>query len=46
MCEAIDICRDCSGNPPRGDDTGLENCVAVTDIVYYISDYYNVKGAD
>jgi cathepsin X len=46
MCEGIDICRDCGGKTPRGDDTGLENCVAVTDTVYYISDYYNVKGAD
>lgn len=45
-CGQIDICRNCNGNPPRGDDTGLENCWGVTDTVYYISDYYSVKGVD
>lgn len=46
MCEAIDVCRDCTWPPPAEGDSGLENCWGVTDTVYYISDYYNVKGAD
>jgi cathepsin X len=46
MCEAIDVCRDCTWPPPAEGDSGLENCWGVTDTAYYISDYYNVKGAD
>ena len=44
MCEAIDVCRDCVGPPPAVGETGLENCKAVTDTNYYVSEYYKVKG--
>lgn len=46
MCEAIDICRDCQGPPPAEGDDGLNNCEAVSHPVYYISEYYNLRGVD
>lgn len=45
-CESIDVCRDCTWPPPAVGDSGLENCWGVSDTVYYISDYYSVKGVD
>ena len=44
LCEGIDVCRDCTWPPPAVGDAG--DCWAVEDTVYYISDYYNVKGVD
>lgn len=48
-CADIDICRDCAwgatGPPPPG-ESGIENCFAVEDTNYYVSEYYSVKGAD
>ena len=44
-CEAIDVCRDCS--PPADHmHATLDDCTAVEDTKYYISDYYHVRGAD
>lgn len=34
------------GPPPAEGDSGLENCTAVEDTKYYVSDYYSVKGVD
>jgi len=46
-CQPIDVCRDCTGPPPAAGDAGLDGCVAITDMTrYYVSEYYNVKGAD
>lgn len=46
-CAAIDVCRDCHGPPPKVGDDGLENCAAVTpDVRYYVSEYWEVRGAD
>jgi len=45
-CEPIDICRDCMSPPPRNGESGIENCWAVTNTQYYVSDYYYVTGAD
>lgn len=45
-CQDIDICRDCSPPPPAADDDGQDNCYAVDHKKYYVSSYYNVKGAD
>lgn len=42
----IDICRDCWGPAPPVGESGIENCKAVTDTDYYVSEYYSVKGAD
>jgi len=44
--EPIDTCRDCSWPPPAEGDSGIENCFAVEDTVYYVSEYYSVKGVD
>jgi cathepsin X len=46
LCEPIDVCRDCKGPPPAEGDSGLENCAAVEDTKYYVSEYYEVKGVD
>ena len=46
QCTDIDICRDCHGPPPAEGDDGMDGCRAVTDTKYYISEYYNVRGAD
>jgi len=46
MCEDIDICRDCHGPPPAEGESGIENCTAVEDTTYYVSEYYKVQGAD
>jgi cathepsin X len=45
-CERIDVCRDCVGPPPAVGESGIENCTAVKDTNYYVSEYYSVKGAD
>ena len=45
-CEAIDVCRDCVGPAPDAGDDGIENCVAVEDTRYYVSEYWHVVGAD
>jgi cathepsin X len=45
-CEGIDICRDCHGPAPDAGESGIENCAAVTDTKYYVSEFYNVKGVD
>ena len=46
MCEDIDVCRDCVGPPPAVGESGIENCTAVDDTSYYVSEYFKVKGAD
>ena len=46
MCGAIDICRDCTGPAPAADEDGQENCYAVEDTHYYVSEYWHVVGAD
>ena len=46
-CEAIDVCRDCSGPPPAEGESGIDGCTAVTpDHRYYVSEYFQVSGAD
>jgi len=37
-------CMDCAWPPPPADETGLENCTAVTPTRYYASSYFSVKG--
>ena len=45
-CQDIDVCRDCSWPPPAEGESS-ENCVAITDYKkYYVSEYYDVSGAD
>ena len=45
--QPIDVCRDCTWPPPRPDDDGLEGCFSVEpDVRYYVSEYYNLSGAD
>jgi len=46
MCTDIDICRDCTWPPPPVGESGIDNCWAVEDTNYYVSEYYDVKGAD
>ena len=46
LCGAIDICRDCTGPAPAAGVSGIENCYAVEDTRYYVSEYYHVVGAD
>ena len=46
MCTDIDTCRECTWPPPAVGDDGMSGCFAVTDTKYYISDYYNLRGAD
>ena len=46
-CKPIDICRDCHGPPPPPNDSGIENCIAITNYKrYYASNYYGVSGAN
>ena len=46
-CQPIDVCRDCHGPPPAEGESGIEGCTAITDMTrYYVSEYYNVRGAD
>jgi cathepsin X len=46
-CDPIDICRDCHGPPPAEGQSGLDNCIAITNYrKYYASNYYSVSGAD
>ena len=46
-CQDIFVCRDCTWPPPPVGESGLDGCVAITDSTrYYVSEYYNVKGAD
>jgi len=43
----LDVCRDCVPPAPRAGEHLLENCKPVTDFrKYYVSDYFNVVGAD
>jgi len=45
-CQAIDVCRDCTGPPPPLGESGIEGCTAITDMTrYYVSEYYYIKGA-
>ena len=46
VCRDIDVCRDCTGPAPTPDESGIENCKAVTATRYYIESYYNFNGAD
>ena len=46
MCTDIDVCRDCTGPAPDAGKDGLENCKAVEDTRYYVSEYWHVQGAD
>lgn len=47
ICEDIDVCRDCTWPPPAVGDSGIEGCRAVTPAHrYYVSEYWNVRGAD
>ena len=46
-CDAMDMCMDCHGPAPDGNDTGLENCWPITNYKrYYASSYYPLSGAD
>lgn len=46
-CTPFDICRDCSPPAPAWNETGLENCRAISEFKhYYVSSYYEFKGAD
>jgi len=46
-CQPIDVCRDCTWPPPAVGESGIEGCTAITDMTrYYVSEYYDVKGAD
>jgi len=42
----IDMCRDCSPPPPAEGESGLDGCYAVPHKKYYVSEYYNIVGAD
>lgn len=46
MCTDIDTCRECTWPPPAVGDDGMDGCFAVEDTKYYISEYYNIRGAD
>ena len=46
VCQDIFVCRDCSWPPPPVGESGLDGCEAVDDTRYYVSEMYNVKGAD
>ena len=46
LCGAIDVCRDCVGPAPAAGESGIENCKAVNDTRYYVSEYWHVVGAD
>jgi hypothetical protein len=44
---AIDICKDCVPPAPAAGEDGQENCFAVTpNQMYYIDNYYSVKGEE
>ena len=46
-CQDIDVCRDCTWPPPPVGETGIDGCTAVAPATrYYVSEYWNVKGAD
>jgi len=44
--EDIDACRDCSPPPPAAGESGLDGCYTVAHKKYYVSEYYNIVGAD
>lgn len=44
MCTDYDICMDCQ--PPQEGEASDARCAAVETVKYYVSDYYNIKGAD
>jgi cathepsin X len=46
VCGDINVCRDCTWPVPAEGEDGLDGCVAVEDTRYYVSEYYNVAGAD
>lgn len=45
-CEAIDICRDCTGPPCPPGDSCLDKCWPVEHKNYYVSHYYGVRGVE
>jgi len=45
-CTPIDICRDCTSPPPDVGQSGIDHCWAVDYKKYYVSNYYNVRGAN
>ena len=47
ICSDFNVCRDCKGPPPATNETGFDNCWAVTDYKhYYVSGYRSVRGAN
>ena len=44
-CTDIDMCRDCTWPPLEAGDTSLSGCTAVEHDLYYVGDYYSLKGA-
>lgn len=46
QCTDFDLCRDCIPPAPTPDDDGLNNCAAVPHKKYYVSEFYNLSGAD
>jgi len=46
VCRDIDVCRDCTGPAPAAGESGIENCKAVSDTRYYVSEYYSLNGVD
>jgi cathepsin X len=44
--ELIDLCRECTPPPPKEDETGIEGCWGVQYEHYYVSEYYNLSGAN
>eukprot|EP00345_Euplotes_harpa_P019301 CAMPEP_0168341128 /NCGR_PEP_ID=MMETSP0213-20121227/14478_1 /TAXON_ID=151035 /ORGANISM="Euplotes harpa, Strain FSP1.4" /LENGTH=596 /DNA_ID=CAMNT_0008347503 /DNA_START=152 /DNA_END=1942 /DNA_ORIENTATION=- len=47
VCSDFNVCRDCSGPPPKKNETGFDHCWAVKNYRhYYASGYRSVSGAD
>ena len=46
VCSDFNVCRDCKGPAPATNETGFDNCWAVTNYKhYYVSGYRSVSGA-
>ena len=45
LCTDFNVCRDCTGPPPKANETGLENCWAIKNPKrYFVSEYGHVSG--
>jgi len=44
--ELIDLCRECTWPPPPANESGIEGCWGVQYTHYYVSEYYNISGAN